>query len=240
MTRATRGLGRTNLGPARQPYCDRGRFSPRRRSGGQAGLPCSHSTSPRGGSSRRRHSPTSIPGGLDVHRDQKTMTGCRWLMLRSRCCVPEAGKSGLPGRHPTQLVLLINIRSRHPKLGRFDECRFAPAHFRSAPNAPDKYHFLCPECIRLCFIDIQSIYQPSYCDLQLSRSLIVIQCLVLGHLLLALWSSLPRRNDQGPLRGRCPFRVRLDSKEKRRTSASRTSPRRRRGNLASMSIALTV
>jgi hypothetical protein len=168
------------------------------------------------------------------------MTGCWWLILASRFCVPGAGTSGQSGRHPTLLVLLINIRSRHPKLGRFDECRFAPAHFRSAPNAPDKYHFLCPECICICSIDIQRIYQPSYCDLRLSRSLIVIQCLVLGHLLLALWSSLPRRHDQDPLRGRCPFSVRLDSKEKRRTSASRTSPRRRRGNLPIMSIALTV
>jgi hypothetical protein len=209
MTRPTRGLGRTILVPARQAHCGRGRFSPRRRSGGQAGLPCSHSTAPRGRSSRRRHNPAAIPGGLDVHRDPKTMTGCWWLILASRCCVPGAGKSGLAGRRPTQLILLINIRSRHPKLGQFDESRFAPAHFRSAPNAPIKYHFLCPECIRLCFIDIQRIYQRSYCDLRLSRSLIVIQCLVLGHLLLALWSSLPRRNDQDPLRGRCPFRVRL-------------------------------
>ena len=118
MTRPTRGPGRAILGPARQAYRGRGRFSPRRRSGGQAGLPCSHSTAPRGRSSRRRHSPTAIPGGLDVHRDPKTMTGCWWLILASRCCVPGTGKSGLPGRRPTLLVLLINIRSRHPKFGR--------------------------------------------------------------------------------------------------------------------------
>ena len=46
------------------------------------------------------------------------MTGCWWLILASRCSVPGASKSDLPGRRPTQLILLINIRSRHPKFGR--------------------------------------------------------------------------------------------------------------------------
>jgi hypothetical protein len=137
------------------------------------------------------------------------MTGCSWLIFASQCFVLGPVRVVCITDLQSQPDLLINVRSRHPKFGRFTGCRFAPAHFRSAPNAPDKYQFLCPECIRLCCIDIQSIDQPSYCLLRPGRSLVVIRCLVSGHLPLTVWSGLPRRNDQDSLRGRCPFCVRL-------------------------------